>query len=129
MSDFNFTVKQTVSDERVKDLVITAFEGGSNYWYLILGYEGDTAGVEFKHCDMPFKEGGAVIVCDKHEEYEVGEENVKRHKLNRESIQRGLEVMAEKYPRHMADFLKEQDDADTGDVFLQCCLFGEVIFG
>jgi hypothetical protein len=27
-----------------------------------------------------------------------------------------------------ADFLKEDDDATTGDVFLQCCLFGEVQF-
>jgi hypothetical protein len=32
-------------------------------------------------------------------------------------------------PRHFADVLNENDDAGTGDVFLQCCLFGEIIFG
>jgi hypothetical protein len=25
--------------------------------------------------------------------------------------------------------LNENDDADTGDVFLQLCLFGEVVYG
>jgi len=38
-------------------------------------------------------------------------------------------VMAKKEPRHFADFLKEDYDETTGDVFLQCCLFGEVIYG
>lgn len=37
--------------------------------------------------------------------------------------------MPVKYPRHWADVLAENDDATTGDVFLQCCLFGECIFG
>jgi hypothetical protein len=49
--------------------------------------------------------------------------------LNLRSIKKGLEVFASKYPRHFADFVSENDDASTGDVFLQCCLFGELVFG
>ena len=30
---------------------------------------------------------------------------------------------------HIHNFLRENDDAETGDVFLQCCLFGEIVFG
>jgi hypothetical protein len=37
--------------------------------------------------------------------------------------------MAADYPRHFADLVNENDDADTGDAFVQCCVFGEVIYG
>ena len=32
-------------------------------------------------------------------------------------------------PRHLADFMSESDDASTGDVFLQLCIFGSVVYG
>ena len=32
-------------------------------------------------------------------------------------------------PHHYADAVTESGDAVTGDVFLQLCLFGKVIFG
>jgi len=50
-------------------------------------------------------------------------------RLDLDAIKKGLQIIAEKYPRHMGDFLNENDDADTGDVFLQCCLFGDAIYG
>jgi len=37
--------------------------------------------------------------------------------------------MASEAPRHFADFIAENDDAETADVFLQCCLFGRIVFG
>jgi hypothetical protein len=42
---------------------------------------------------------------------------------------RGLQLMADKYPNHFADFMQENDDATTSDVFLQLSVFGELIFG
>lgn len=49
--------------------------------------------------------------------------------LDLKAIKRGLEVMAEKFPTHFADVLTENDDDNTGDVFLQCALLGNVIYG
>jgi hypothetical protein len=51
--------------------------------------------------------------------------------LDRAAIERGKELLAtdERYSHHYADVLNENDDADTGDVFLQLCLFGEVVYG
>ena len=49
--------------------------------------------------------------------------------LNEEKIQEALDLMAEKYPRHYKDFVDENEDADTGDVFIQLFVFGEVIYG
>ena len=49
--------------------------------------------------------------------------------LDRAGIEKGLLIMKSVYPRHFGDAIAENDDATTGDVFLQCCLFGEVVFG
>lgn len=49
--------------------------------------------------------------------------------LTRKKLLKGLGVMAQKYPRHYGNWLAGQDDAETGDVFIQCALFGEIVFG
>lgn len=121
-----FTASIEIDAKRVQDLLCCAFEGGSNYWYVIDHYEyadGYKAGdFEYPHIDVPITEGCAVIIAD-------AEGGNKKHRLDRVAIQRGLDVMREKYPRQYGDFLSENDDADTGDTFLQCCLFGEAIYG
>jgi hypothetical protein len=40
-------------------------------------------------------------------------------------IKAGLKIMAKKYPRYFADIVNGDADEETGDVFLQCCLFGK----
>ena len=35
----------------------------------------------------------------------------------------------DQYPHHYANAITEDHDAETGDVYLQLCLFGELIFG
>ena len=52
-----------------------------------------------------------------------------RRTLDRAAMVKGLGVMAAKYPVHFHDMMQENDDAITADVFLQCCLLGDVIFG
>lgn len=44
-------------------------------------------------------------------------------------LRRGLELMAEKAPRHFADLLSENDDAETHDVFMQMVILGDIIYG
>lgn len=143
MSDFAVTVTREIPVDRVRGLLCCALEGGSNYWYFDLEYripDGTTLDdfspggrlnprhPEGPHHDwtrpyiIPFVEGGALIMGA-----DDGEERV--HVLDREVLAKGLQVMADKYPRHFSDFLDENDDADTGDCFLQCCLFGTMVFG
>jgi len=55
-------------------------------------------------------------------------EEVKNYTLNILKIKKGLTVMAKKESKHFADFISGNYDQTTGDVFLQCCLFGEVIY-
>ena len=47
--------------------------------------------------------------------------------LDRAKIAAGLALLAD--TPHWVDFMDENEDGTTGDVFLQMCLFGEVVFG
>jgi hypothetical protein len=67
-----------------------------------------------------------ILTC---EETDDGSET-KDYVLNLETIERGLQVMADKYPKHFFDLYREcGGDIITSDVFVQCCLFGEIVFG
>lgn len=131
----DFTVTQTLPIQRVSDVLCSAIEGGSNYWYEYVGevepktWEFDSelvpglpAGVHYLH-DYPLNPGGALLLGD----MEDSDHGTMR--LDSEAVQKGLVVMAEKYPKHFANILTEDDDAETGDVLLQCCLFGGIIYG
>ena len=106
----------------VSNLLSLAFEGGSNYWYTDLeeGHVPDGVSVDFFHVELPVK-GGTVLFVDKETEIQ--------HTLDQKTIVNGLQVMAERYPEHWADVLRDDGDANTGDVFLQCCIFGELVYG
>ena len=45
--------------------------------------------------------------------------------LDGKAIAEGIQKFAEECPSNFGDFMNENDDAFTGDGFLQCCLFGE----
>ncbi len=126
-----------ISNYRAADLLCSAFEGGSNYWYMIESYkkpasednpfiEGKPWGDEYTpaYISIPFSEDGAVLMCD-------AEDEDTHFQLDKESIVRGKKLMEEdeQYSHFFADVLNEEDDAETGDVFLQLCVFGEVIYG
>ena len=46
-----------------------------------------------------------------------------------DAIEQGIQLLERLYPGLFADFIKENEDATTGDIFLQLCLYGEVIYG
>ena len=119
-----FTVPESVNVERVKGLLCSAFEGGSNYWYTDLNVHQWPDGVSSReawHMEVPVVEGGVLSLVDKYE----GDE----HLLDLAKITKGLAIMREKYPRHWSNFATENDDAETADVFLQCCVFDDIIYG
>jgi hypothetical protein len=117
-----FTVQTKIPTSVVEGLITTAFEGGSNYWYTNL--KADDADklddVEYWHIELPMMEGRYVTFKDIDDD---------EHRLDLAAIKKGLAIMAAKYPRHMNDAIVENDDGDTADVFLQCCIYGNVVYG
>lgn len=71
--------------------------------------------------------GGSIIIDDVYAE-DDGEDDF-RHIITLSDIENGLELMRDEYPNHWADLAEENDDAITGDVFLQLTVFGELIYG
>lgn len=118
-------IEYEIAVQRINDLLCCAIEGGSNYWIeqcTDLTYpEGKTrADFEFPYLEVPMC-GGSYMVKPL--------EGDKPAKLDRGAIERGLKLLAEKYPKDWGDFMNENEDAITGDVFLQLALFGEVVYG
>lgn len=132
-------ITQEIDDNMIIGLLCSAFEGGSNYWYFIERTElaGDLKEEDFHEGGkmqlpdqywhwaelIPLVPGCALIITDKESD---GKEE---YRLDRAALERGLQVMSDKYPHHFGDFMSENDDAITADVYLQCCLFGEAIYG
>jgi|ERR1700719_1571764 len=130
----SFTLKSvTVTPQEVSNLLCSAWEGGSAYWATCEStvepnrwefdsdsqYTGSASHYSF---DYPLNPGGAAIIRDTY-----GDEGTKV--LDRAAVQKGLALLAEKHPLRFARMLAEDADAEDGDVFLQLCLFGDVIYG
>lgn len=116
-----------IPDHRIADLLCAAWEGGSNYWAEANGtpYEEDKSGnVAQGTCgQLRLKLSPLVRVWDRE-----GGGN-KSYTLTREKLSRGLHLMAAKAPRQFGEFLADDADAITADVFLQCAVLGDIIYG
>ena len=122
-------IEMEISDKRIADLLVTGLEGGYMAPLCITkiypGHgDGDPWSGDYTpdYIRAPFSKGGGVGFED---EEEPGEEMV----LTREKMEKGLQIMSEKYPQHFSDFIRENEDAITGDVFLQCALLGDIVYG
>lgn len=127
------TVLVNIKLDDIANLLCSAFEGGSNYWYMIVEqtqpeeYTFRTSKKQiFPHIDFPLNPGGSLKITTL-EKDKIGGKRF--WYLNLETIKDGMQTFLEDYPLHFADFVSGDSDAITGDVFLQCCLFGKVIYG
>ncbi len=110
-------------DELMSDLLCSAFEGGSNYWCTVedLVYPKGKTKKDFTYIyELPFHGGAVKIKAD---------EGKGIFTLDRQALDRGWIVFRDECARHYADAMCETADATTGDVFLQACLFGKIVFG
>ena len=134
MNQPRFKVKYTrvVSDEAIMDTLTNWFDSGIANFYV-------------KHTDhKPYREVGRdaktneaiwalrlPIVVTLETDCDV--KGKRRYVLDDNAINKGLTVMAQKYPKAFAvEFPTNRDnyngDAATADLFVQCCLFGEETF-
>jgi hypothetical protein len=135
----NINVSLEISKDSIANLLCSAFEGkGIGYWARIVEYKEPTDGVNLKeyntsgedgcwnknvipYIHYPLSKDGYVLIED-------FEEN-RVCKLNLEAIEKGLTIFISKHGMSAGQWLSENFDASTADVFVQCCLFGDVIYG
>lgn len=117
---FTVTTEYEISYQQVADLMDNALEGGSNHWLNRVEppYENVAA----------YADSSSYLPGMKPREFYADDDSV-AYQFNREAITKGLRIMATDHARHFSDILNDNVDADTADVFLQCVLFGDVIYG
>lgn len=127
MTDINkveFTITQQVSLQTLADIIVTAVEGGINYWSQIVVYKW-TEGPEHTVADI-------IEIGD-------GDEN-KPHHIDLEIVQRGIQRILNDNPairidlhQQVADCVSQDDaghvDADGADCIVQAGLFNELVYG
>lgn len=114
MADFKVT--SVITEERIAMILVGAWEGGSNYW---CEADGQPYRLDDEKLHLP-------VPCRVTEEDPEGEFP---RLLTLESLQRGLQILADAYPWHFASIVEENDDSETSDALLQCALLSEIVYG
>jgi len=117
------------------DLLVTALEGGSNYWYFLpdlskipdVAQSPETKG--FEKCLAAriwdaVQNGEKITVTDID-----GDENEPIGYVGLHELNRADELFLKEFPEAYGDAITENYDADTADIWFQLVVMGEVIFG
>lgn len=123
-------IKIKVPEDKIKDILITAIESPpGEHWCKLTDYC-QAPGLDL-YDSFFLNNAGWMEFTELNPD--SGSPSAEVHTLSwfgdLNSIQNGLKVMAEKAPSHFGDFMDDTHDAITADVFLQCCLLGEIVYG
>lgn len=99
-----------VPDQRIADCLEAA---NSSEWAKIIRYPENM---------LPVVQGTVTAVI---EEWADEDECIERHTLNSIKIRQGIATLATNYPHKFRDIIAEDCDMYTGDLLIQCALFGE----
>lgn len=118
MKSFKVTIE--LDKEVIEDLIISALEGGSNYWYRI---ENKTGGDYLKKAFTPT----GLLISD----YKQGMDGKYNMigRLNPTSMRLALDLMQTKAPHVLSNIILDHTDAEDADIFLQLAVLGDVIYG
>jgi hypothetical protein len=140
METFDVVTTVKLPKQRIQDLLVGLFENGCSSWLLEIGdyvlpgglirndfrRGGKMQGAEYYHPSqiVPVTEGCTLFLFVEN----PNAEGRMKFDLNVASIQKGLEVMASKFPTHFGNILSENDDAGTADIFGQCVVYGDMVY-
>ena len=129
------SVSVNVPTSTIRDLLTCAVEGGSNYWAAFREDPNFIKSITESDKNAYVKSEGGEYYA----RYDIENPNYclrvsdaegsSTYNVTLESFVNGLGVMANRYPRHFKDVITDNHDAETGDVFIQCSVFGEIVFG
>jgi len=150
MKTLEVKMKVNLPIESVEEVLITAIEGGSNYWYFMDGEEKSSEWLEeqikegklernesihYKWMDGLFQGSPHPInIYDIEEVYEYEGEIAECEPigtLTMDKIKEGLKLAQTQYPKFYAQHFPEYNDGDTisADVLFQLITLGSVVYG
>lgn len=102
------------STENIKDIVITACEGGVNYWAKVGQYDPDNGTATLLEIDYDYNPPQVI----------------KRHKLTPAIVRKGIRLALQSEHEHIRRIAVSDDiDAEEADVLVQLGLLGEIVYG
>lgn len=113
-----------MSPELLANLITTCIEGGSNYWLTCAQSVSSIARcTQPWYTDPAFYTSGFAMHMDTEDDTNLG--------FNQESVNQGWTLIETLYPDRAARIYEDdgQWDADDADVFLQLCLYDEIVYG
>lgn len=114
--------EHTFTEQDIDDLLITALEGGINYWC----YKVEALGMEFPNPDNYLGITNALINGQKVRFYDAESDDVWDLTIG------DLLVGIKRYCQESGTFLSnlmDMHDAESADYIIQYALFGELVFG
>lgn len=127
--EISITIPVTIDKTKIESLLISGLEQGIHYWAEIgkrfRPKKGKARDEIYMHDYV--MDGGYIMIVDT--ESEMQGEGHHEYKLDLAAVEDGLKILAEKYPHHMADIIKENDDMNTADALIQCALLKDIIYG
>lgn len=124
-------IKTNIPDTLITDMLVTAFEGGSNYW-ATLGFVDRT---HFVKGESLAENVARSVLADKNyklDVYDVESDEDEPELLGTmtyASIEKAFNIMANEYTDAYSNIIKEEYDADDSDIFFQLAVMGEIVFG
>lgn len=116
--------------ERIANMMISAMESGDPVttaarggWCVSIDLIGKYTGKGWWYADPTIYEAGHRMKIVELDDEATGHKTV--HVIGKPQIIKGLETMAQKFPRAFAQILADDTDAPCADLFLQSVLFGE----
>lgn len=128
------TTKVEVTPRRIADLMVTAIEDGIGYWcksVKLLDPDKKLFKAPWYDDERLYIETDRTILIEI-KELDPHKDNAGIYQLDLEKMKRGFELMQEfGKPKGYCwrDFINENEDANTADVWFQLAVFGEVVYG
>lgn len=120
-------VEFEITPQRIADLVCTGIEGGeANHWlhYFRNRTACDPGNPWYSTAD--FWEQKNITIEVAYDDGLTGDPVTKM--ITEKDVHAAMRKFAEQHPTHFRDFLDENEEAYTGDTFLQLLILGDVIY-
>lgn len=126
-------VQREISGSDLGDIMCTAIEGNDMTlaWCGAIHPEFSTEGLQSPwYCDPSiYKEGLKLkVMFDDPENGDAGD-HADEKIIEWKDFVEGVQIMSDKHSSHFADWVGDNADALTGDVFWQCIVLKDVVYG
>ena len=129
MMKFNIPIE--VEPQLVADLITTALEGGSNYWYMLRSHKDlKTEQTEHLHYSDAIRESLEKGYDFHAPIYDAEEDHEILGHLSISTIKQGLRLFAQDYTEEFVEWATSENyDAGVADIAFQLMVMGEVNYG